>query len=139
MRVLRVKATCFAHATEEVEKVKQALINIFPTEVEVRQSQARGQFGNPIIILEAEVKKQPEIRAFLKRLIESLPSGDIERLRSEIERRFEEGRFYIRLDKMHAYSGRLRLGQGLQVVLVVTSYPYDEGRIKQGLKKLLGG
>jgi hypothetical protein len=138
MRVLSVKASCFAHATEEVERVKQALANIFPFEVEVKHSEARGQFGNPIVILEAEVTRQREIRAFLNMLMDALPEEELERLREEVEQRFEQGRFYIRLDKMKAYLGRLRLGQGLQVVLVVTSYPYNEDEIKAELKKLLG-
>jgi hypothetical protein len=138
MRVLSVKASCFAHATEEVERVKLALTNIFPIEVEVKQSHARGQFGNPIAILEAELTRQREIRAFLKRLTEALPEEELKRLREEVEQRFEQGRFYIRLDKMQAYLGKLRLGQGLQVVLVVTSYPYNEDEIKEGIKKLLG-
>ncbi len=136
MRVLSVKASCFAHATEEVERVKQALTGIFPFDVEVKHSEARGQFGNPIVILEAEITRQREIRTFLNRLIESLPEEELKRLAEEVEQRFEQGRFYIRLDKMQAYLGRLRLGQGLQVVLVITSYPYNEGEIKEELKKL---
>ncbi|NOZ58980.1 MAG: hypothetical protein GXO66_05330 [Euryarchaeota archaeon] len=139
MRILGVKATCFVHATEEEERVRQALLGIFPGEVELRRTEARGQFGNPIVILEAELSRQREIRAFLEKLLGGLPAEEVRRLRDEVERRFEGGRFYIRLDKMHACSGRLRLGQGIQVVLTVTSYPYSEEEIKSGLRRLLGG
>ena len=135
MRVLSIKATCFAHATEDVERVKRAIANIFPFEVEVAQSEVRGQFTS-IAILEAEVSRQREVRSFLKKLVESLPEDELRRLAEEVEQRFEQGRFYIRLDKMEAYLGRLRLGQGLQVVLTVTSYPYDEAKIKEELQRL---
>jgi hypothetical protein len=139
MRILSVKASCFVHATEEEERVRQALLGIFPGRVELRRSEAKGQFGNPIVILEAELSRQREIRAFLKKLLGELPAEEVGRLRSELEQRFERGRFYIRLDKMHACRGRLRLGQGIQVVLTVTSYPYSEEEIKSALRRLLGG
>ncbi len=138
MRILSVKASCFAHATEEEERVRQALLTVFPCEVEVKRSRVRGQFGNPIVILEAELTRQRHIRAFLQRLLETLPREELVRLADEVEQRFEQGRFYLRLDKMRAYLGELRLGQGIQVVLTVTSYPYSEAVIKSELKKLFG-
>jgi len=135
MKILALEATAFVHATEDREKVLKALQTLFPFSFEFESQTARGQYGNPIEIISVKVTRAREIKAFLKHIAEALDE-DWKRLGREVEQRFSRGRFYIRFDKMKAYLGELKLGQGLQVELTVTSYPYNEDEIKKELRKL---
>ncbi len=134
MKILALEARSFVHATEDREKVIKALENLFPFSISVESQRASGQFGNPIEILTVRVAKAREIKEFLEKLKQEL-GEEWERLGEEAEDRFSSGIFYIRIDKMLAYKGDIRLGQGIQIELKITSYPYNEEKIVGELKE----
>lgn len=132
MKILALEARTFVHATEDRDKVIKALENLFPFSISVESQRASGQFGNPIEILTVKITKAKHIREFLEKLKREL-GEEWERLAEEVEDRFQSGVFYIRIDKMLAYRGELKLGQGIQIELKVTSYPYNEEKIVEEL------
>lgn len=100
----------FAHETEDVEKVLQALRNVASGgHLEVTRSAAEGGHGNRILILEGEVKSAAAQRALFASLSRDDPAG-AGRLREELPRRVDENlNFYLRLDKQDAFEGRMRV------------------------------
>lgn len=103
----------FAHATEDLDKVLNAVHNILPSElvdtVSFKRTNLTGHHGNPIILLEARIKEKSVIQAIFERLCKGLSPVDKEVLSSEIEQRLDRGNLYIRLDKQSAYLNELKL------------------------------
>jgi RNA binding exosome subunit len=103
----------FAHATEEVDKVLNAVRNIFPSElinlIAFRKSSLTGHHGNPIILFEARIKEKSAAQAVFEKLCSGLSILDKELLSSEIVQHLEKGNLYIRLDKQSAYLNELKL------------------------------
>jgi hypothetical protein len=104
----------FVHATEDLEKVLEAVRNILPTEsadiVTFKKSALSGHHGNPITLFEGRIKNKKVARMFLEKLASSLNMIDKETLNSEISQHVEGGNLYIRLDKQSAYMGEFRFG-----------------------------
>lgn len=138
MQVLNVEIQTFVHATEDFDKVLTCLKNIIPFEFRHSSQKTLGHFKNPIFILNIVLRKRREIEKFIASLKERLSDEDRKKIKEELEERFEEGKFYIRLDKMRAYAGEVALGEGIQVALTATSYPFDEKKIMAELGNLFG-
>jgi RNA binding exosome subunit len=137
MRVQRIEIETFVHATEDFDKVLSCLRNLIPFDFEYIVEQSKGHFGNPISILRVEITRQREIAEFLGFMSRELSKNDRAKLTEELETRLAGNKLYFRLDKMVAFKGALTLGEGMQVVLTVTSYPYKRKGIIKGLRELL--
>jgi RNA binding exosome subunit len=103
----------FAHATEDVDKVLNAVRNIFPSElidiVAFRKSSLAGHHGNPIILFEARIKEKSAAQAVFEKLSLGLSMLDKEQLNNEIVQHLDKGNLYIRLDKQSAFLNELKL------------------------------
>jgi RNA binding exosome subunit len=103
----------FAHATEELEKILNAVRNIIPEElvetITFKKTSLTGHHGNPITLLEARVKEKNAVQAVFKKLASSLSPLDKELLRNEIRQHLDGGNLYIRLDKQSAYLNEVKL------------------------------
>jgi len=103
----------FAHATEDMDKVVEAVRHVLPSDhmedVVFNKSNLRGHYGNPITLFEAKIKNQETIRALVENLSSHLSELDKETLSREIHLHVEKGSFYIRLDKQAALQGKLKL------------------------------
>lgn len=139
-RVLRVEFAVHAHATEDVDKVLQALMNIVPEELrgrlQVEKVTVEGHYSNPITRITARLEGR-DAEEFLRRLAERLGEQDRRILRFMLESRYDEksGRFYLRLGKQDAYLGEVRFVDGddvIQMVIVLRGSP----RLEKALKLL---
>lgn len=105
----------FAHATEDADKVLNALHTILPKElvdmVVFKKSNLSGHHGNPIILLEARIKEKNVVQAVFEKLSAGLSSLDKELLGNEIKQHLENGNLYIRLDKQSAYLNEIKFCQ----------------------------
>lgn len=116
----------FCHATEDVERVKQAMFTLigFPNEVPLIEQKVEGSFGNDIILLKVTFEKQPEINAIVKNIRISLSKEDLEGfdVDSHVNDRDE---FWMRFDKQEAYLGRIALGytDTVQLKAKVAAFP----------------
>jgi hypothetical protein len=136
MKIQRIEIQTLVHATEDFEKVLICLKNIIPFEFSYNAQKTLGHFKNPIYILNVALRKRKEIEKFIAALNERLSSEDRKKIKEELEERFEEGKLYMRLDKMRAYAGEAALGEGIQIALTATSYPFNKEKIVAGLGKL---
>jgi len=102
----------FAHATEDADKVLNAIRNILPPElidiVAFKKTNLSGHYGNPIILFEAQIKERSVVQAVFERLSLGLGTLDKELLSNEIKQHLDKGSLYIRLDKQSAYLNELR-------------------------------
>jgi RNA binding exosome subunit len=103
----------FAHATEDTDKVLNAVRNILPSDlanaVVFKKSNLVGHHGNPIILFEARIKEKNAVKAALENISSKLSSIDKEQLNSEIKQHLDKGNFYIRFDKQSAYLNEFKL------------------------------
>ena len=116
IKATKIETSCIVHATEDLNMVKVALSNIFPSEmqekVSFKQQKLEGHYGNPITILQAEINDIKLVESFLNNF-----SGALDDLRKmELSIEFKEclddkGNLYIRLDKQAAFMNKLRLQQ----------------------------
>jgi len=102
-----------AHATEDLDKVMEAVQNILPSDhiedISFKRSNLEGHYGNPITFFETRIKDKETVRALVKNLSANLSSLDKEELGRTINRYVEKGSLYIRLDKQAALKGKIKL------------------------------
>jgi RNA binding exosome subunit len=102
----------FAHATEDQERVIQALRNTLPEDLAesafFKKTNLTGHHGNPITLIETEVAERPKLISALKKIGEKLTSLDKQTLNTEMELHLERGNLYLRFDKQQAFLGEFR-------------------------------
>lgn len=113
---LRLRAT--AHATEDPDRVRQALQFVSgleggafdeATDVEAMTS----QYGGPVHAFSANISRSADVRRGVARLLEAVDVAD------ELDARTDQdGVFYLRFDKQAAFLGRLEPTQGDDAVQV---------------------
>jgi len=127
----------YCHATESLEKVKEAFENTAGTEMELEISDAEGYYGNPIKILEGKISRNQE----MDRFFESLPDDLIEELKEQLEKRIDERcNFFFRLDKGKALLGKpvlTRGGNSIRIRARVESYPSKKSTAVKKMREYL--
>ena len=113
MAVAYIEIRFFAHATEDPNKVVEAVKRILPAdsvdEVSFKRSNLRGHYGNPIILFETKIREKKIVKAFMEKLSSGLERVDKEALMRKMRLRVERGSLYIRLSKQAALQGKLQL------------------------------
>lgn len=103
----------FAHATEDPDKVVEAVQRVLPAEylenITFKRRNLRGHYGNPIVLFEARLKGKEIIQALMENLAANLNTLDKENLLRDIAKRVEKGTLYLRLDKQAAFLEELKL------------------------------
>ncbi|MGQ9759352.1 MAG: RNA-binding domain-containing protein [Candidatus Methanomethylicaceae archaeon] len=116
-----ISISAIAHATEEPEKVKSAILNLIPKQLRssftVRQTSAKGHHGNPIIFFTVDIHDPKSAKEVAEFIVHSLSSIDISTIRDQISL-YYDGRssIFLRFDKQSAYLGTLRLSRSDDVV-----------------------
>jgi RNA binding exosome subunit len=104
-----------AHATEDDDKVLQALHNTLPTglieTITFKKANLTGHHGNPITLFETRIKDKNTSQKTLEKLASGLSIMDKEQLNGEIRQHLEKGNLYLRLDKQAAYLDQIKLCQ----------------------------
>jgi RNA binding exosome subunit len=103
----------FVHATEDPNKVVEAVRRLLPTnhidEIVFKRSNLKGHYGNPITLFETRIKKREIVNAVVETLSSGLGELDKEALLTEIGSHTEKGSLYVRLDKQAALQGEFKL------------------------------
>jgi len=103
----------FVHATENLDKVVEAVQRLLPSDyiddILFKKDNLKGHYGNPITLFETRIKEKEIIKAFVENLSSHLDNLDKETLRREIDLHAEKGSLYVRLDKQAALQGELKL------------------------------
>jgi hypothetical protein len=125
----------FAHATEDLEKVMEAVRHILPAnrveEIKFKKDSLKGHHGNPIVFFETKVEGKELVKAVIDSIFSRLSELDKEVLRREIAMYVEKGSLYLRLDKQAAFQGVVKLGTADPIRLRIR---FRKGKIEEIVK-----
>ncbi len=128
VKAKRLELTTSAHATEDIVKVKQALLTLIPREyresIEIEEVKYEGHYGNPIVRLRVLVKGKKADEVF-RHIISSLSESDRNILKITLQNRVDErGHLYMRVSKQDASQGRVTLYEGDDIIRIVVTIDY---------------
>jgi RNA binding exosome subunit len=103
-----------AHATEDLEKVMAAVQNVLAIENEedeitFNKDALEGHYGNSITSFNARIKDKKAIKSLVDNLSQNLGSFDKTELSTTLDRCFEKGSLFLRVDKQAAFQGKIKL------------------------------
>jgi len=134
----RLEVTTIVHATEDPEKVAEAIANLLGLEEldEIEVTEARGHHGNPILYLKLTLKGKKAREAF-HNLMKMLDDFEFEILKRELGARSEGSKLYLRFDKQKAFMKEARLSSGSDVVRIVVVFKgkVDEEKLEEARKE----
>jgi RNA-binding protein len=112
LEVISAKISAIVHATEDADRVLQALRRLFPDGSLPSKAETRrfdGHYGNEIRIVDLSIRGAPA-RSFLKYLWKNLPSFDRASILDALERHLDpSGGLHLRLDKEEVFRGAFRV------------------------------
>ncbi|XRO75968.1 RNA-binding domain-containing protein [Methanocaldococcus sp. 28A] len=144
-----IKISAIVHATEDEDKVLEALEFIIPQDVDEEKInlevvETQGYFGNPIKIININVEGK-EAKKIFKHVIDLIKSDErnLNKLKKDLHLRVEDNKFYIRFDKQRAYLGECRVVDGDDVIRAVFNFKIftpknKEDKVKEIIIKELG-
>ena len=123
---LEITIDVIVHATEDISKIFQSFEDVLDIQEEdFTIEEVNGHYENPIIMLNANlVKKQAQ--NFMKKLLELLPSEQVNKLIEEIEERTVNSRFHMRLDKQELIKGNLVVREKETIKLKIHTPVYNK-------------
>lgn len=127
-RVGGIEISCIAHATEDYDKVLEALLNTVPPHLRdlvrerVLYEDLLGHYKDPIRVYRVRVSGGEALEV-LKWILGRMSRSDYELLLLSLEDRFDASskRVYIRISKQDAYRGEISLGFDDDVIRVVVT------------------
>ncbi|WP_297065720.1 RNA-binding protein [Thermococcus sp.] len=141
-----VRLTTFIHATEDEDKVLEAIATFIPEEIDEDDvlfdvEETTGFFGNPIKVVNVEIKRSKAVRTFLKNFKELLSEEDKKYILGNLDEKVDdEGTLYIRFNKQKAYLGEAKVDEGADVVQVrikVKAFPMRKESVVKAVKEWL--
>lgn len=127
----------FCYATEDDNRVEDALRTFLPEEFEIQRAESTGHHGDRILILSARVEKTREMQTVLDTLDE-LPEEEFEQVRSELDERItEDTEFFLTLSKQAAFNGSVERGEGFTLRGKVEAYPAKKEHAIENLEETL--
>jgi RNA binding exosome subunit len=119
----RIEARAHARATEVLERVETAIINIFPSSVreslKISRMKVEGHAHIQMSIVAAVLTSEKACEVALDYLIASLDPKDKRSIVRTIDLRIDEQcNFFLRIDKQEAFLERLHLAAGPDVISV---------------------
>lgn len=125
----------FAHATEDLTKVMEAIKYILPAnrmeEIDFKKDSLKGHHGNPIVFFKAKIEGKELVKAVIGSIFSRLSELDKEALRREFEMHVKKGSLYLRLDKQSAFQGAVKLGAADPIRLRIR---FRKGKIEEIIK-----
>ena len=130
-----VDLRAFCYATEDDQRVEDALRTFLPEEYGIRRSETEGHHGDRILVLSARLENADDVRVVLDAL-GSL--ADLGRVREELDDRVDENcSLFLRLDKQAALSGRVEIGEGITLRAKVEAYPATQEAAVENAREAL--
>ena len=102
-----------AHATEDPEKVKQAVKNLFPEKLAAaivfKERSLRGHYRNPITLFDARIIEHQLVEDLLIKFAANLSSFDKQSIREDPDLFIDKNSLYLRFDKQAAFRNLLKI------------------------------
>lgn len=101
------------HATEDVNKVIEAVENILPEDqienIKFEKNVVEGHYGNPIIFFNTRIKDKEIVNSLVKKLSSNLKLCDKKNLSANKHLCIDKGNLYVRLDKQAALKKEIKV------------------------------
>jgi len=142
LEVVSARISAIVHATEDVDRILQALSRVFPEESFPSKAETRrfhGHFGNEIRMVNLIVRGGPA-RSFLEHLWKSLPSFDRASVLDALDKHLDSsGGLHLRFDKQEVFRGILRMKDQdpIKIHLSFQSRIKSDLELSEGIKQLL--
>jgi RNA binding exosome subunit len=142
LEVISAKISAIVHATEDADRVLQALRQLFPEGSLPSKAETRrfdGHYGNEIRIVDLSIRGA-SARSFLEYLWENLPSLDRVSILDTLEKHLDtSGGLHLRLDKEEVFRGTLRVKDQdpIKIQLSFRKEPKSDSNLIEGIKQLL--
>ena len=146
LRAHHVRLTTFIHATEDEDKVLEAIGTFIPEEIDDEDvhfdvEETTGFFGNPIKVVNVEIKRSKAVRAFLKHFRELLDENARRYILENLDEKVDdEGTLYVRFNKQKAYLGDVEVDEGADVIQVrikVKAFPMRKEAVVKAVREWL--
>ena len=102
-----------AHATEDLEKVIEAVHNTLPksllNSISFKKTLLKGHYKNQIMLIQARIRDKEKTKSILEKLGLKMSATDKATLNSSFEAHLDKGDLYIRLDKQSSYLSKIML------------------------------
>ncbi len=114
----------FAHSTEDLGRVRQAVLNVLPQQLRekalMEEQVVQGHYGNPITLINVRFKDRRDEDSVFRHILCSLNVTDRSLLTATLGRRVgsKNSIIYLRLSKQDAFSGKIMLMDGDDVIKV---------------------
>ena len=132
-----IKIDLILHATEDFQKIAEPLNDLFGIEDdEIKRHKVPGHFGNPILMLHADLKKK-RADQFIKKLVSLIPRDLIMELLTNIEDRIFESSLYVRFSKQDFVRKILTLEESDPIRIAIYTPTYVKKKIPETYRKLL--
>jgi len=134
-----VSFSTIAHATEDLSKVKSAILNLVPESArsacQINAAEAKGHHGNPITVLTLEIRDKDRAKEIVDYIVRLLPVGDRLRIRDQIDL-YYDGRsaLFLRVDKQTSFLRTPRLSLSDDVIRIKISLIERKGDVASVLK-----
>ncbi|BDR93511.1 RNA-binding domain-containing protein [Vulcanisaeta souniana] len=114
---LQLDVEVILHATEDLDKVTNALARLLTGNAPIIIEVLVGHYGNPIYRVFSSIKDEELVITVLRAICSSLVNRDY--LLKTIDRRVDtSGNIFIRLDKQGFVNGRIMLSDGDDVIRI---------------------
>jgi RNA binding exosome subunit len=127
----------FCYATEDDQRVEDALRTFLPEEFEIQRAASEGHHGDRIFVLSGRVENTNEMRTVLERLTE-LPEAEFKAVQNELDERVTENtEFFLTLSKQAAFNGDVERGDGIKLRAKVEAYPAKKQHAIENVETVL--
>ena len=125
------------HATEDVNKIENALQNIFDINTEdLEKEEMTGHFGNLITILKTKLSKN-NAKKLISTLISKISNDDIDILEQKIDEMNTNSGLEIRISKQDLIRGKITFRKKDSVKLTITTPVYKKNEIGKIYREIL--
>ncbi len=141
-----VRLTTFIHATEDEDKVLEAIGTFIPEgineeDVLLDVLETTGYFGNPIKVVNVKIKRSKAVRLFVDYFKDLLSEEDRHYILDNLDEKIDEdGTLYVRFNKQKAYLGEAEIDEGedvVQVKIKIKAFPMRKEAVVKAVKEWL--
>ncbi len=142
VRAYSAKISTIIHATEDPEKVAQAIRNFCPdgTPIGSTMNRAKGHHGNEIVTLVLTIRNARSVEGLLQNVWRSFSQLDRTEIYLSLASRIDSsGTLFLRIDKQGSFRGRIRLENSDPIKIEISfgsKSPKGDGIVDDIQKKL---
>lgn len=119
--IRKIEARAYVRATEVIERVSTAVLNIFPEEIKqnvlVAEERAEGQAGDRISIVTGVLENSEDCGNTFNFVLKNMKKSDLGEIKRSLDLRLDDNCvFFLRIDKQGAFLRKIRLANNADVI-----------------------